>query len=579
MNERFEKKCDVCVIGGGFAGICAAISAARHGASVTLIHDRPVLGGNASSEIRMWPMGAHGKNNRETGIFEEIILDNMSVNPTRIYPLWDAVLYQKVKGEKNIDLMLNTSVTGGQEAEGRIVSVDAWQLTTYKSFRIFADVFIDCSGDGIVSTFSSAKWRQGREARSEYNEEAAPVESDSCTMGNSCLLQARETGRKVDFTPPKFIRKIKKEELIGRPHGMYEFRDNNFWWLELGGTKDCLRDGEEIRDDLVALSYGTWDYIKNSGEEDAGPWELDFAGWLPGKRESRRYIGKHVLTQNEVQAGGHFDDVIAFGGWKIDDHPPKGFDNFGVPTRYFDCPSPFGIPYGCIVSENVENLMFAGRNISATHAAMAASRVMGTCALLGQAAGTAAAIAIKYGITPEKVGKERLTELQQTLMEDDCRLPGKVREISGVCRNAELDAKYEPLRNGYDRPEGENDNGVRVALGEKVTYRLKKPEYVSEIRFVFDSDLDRDTVKGGIQEVRDCPTLCNRPKDMEPYEFQTTMTSDFDVLIDGKPLESVRGNRQRLVRLKVGKNVGEIAFVPLATTGDEKAHVFSFDFR
>ena len=578
MKKIVRHRADVCVIGGGFAGMCAAIAAARHGAKVVLIHDRPVFGGNASSEIRMWPMGARGKNNRETGLFEEIILENMRRNPTRSWPVWDAVLYEKIKSEANITALLNASVTDGEEKDGRIVSVSAWQLTTYTTHEVFADIFIDCSGDGIAASFTDAKYRHGREAKSEYGEEAAPETADACTMGNSCLLQARETARKVTFIPPAFIRRIREEELKDRPHGMREFRDNNFWWLELGGTKNCLDDAEEIRDDLVALSYGVWDHIKNHGEENADAWELDFAGWLPGKRESRRYIGKHILTQNEIAAGGLFDDVIAFGGWRVDDHPPAGFDHKGAPTRYFDTPSPFGIPYGCLVSESVENLMFAGRDISATHAAMAASRVMGTCAVLGQAAGTAAALAARRGMTPDAYGKTFMDELQQVLLHDDCRLPGKTRRISSLCREALLDPAFEALRDGFDRPEGGEDHGCRVPLGARVTYTLKEKSFVRELRFVFDSDLDRETVKGGIPEVRDCPTLCNRPLDMEPYEFQTTMTSDFDVFFDGELFACVRGNRQRLVILPAGKEVREIAFVPLATTGDESARVFSFDF-
>ena len=578
--KKTEYSADVCVVGGGFAGICAAISAARTGAKVILVHDRPMLGGNASSEVRMWPMGAHGKNRRETGIFEEIILENMRRNPTRAYPIWDSVLYEKVRNEKNIKLCLNCSVMGLETEGGKIAKISAWQLTTYKLWEISAKIFIDCSGDSILAEESGALYRHGREARSEFNEEAAPETADTQTMGNSLLLQARQTERAVKYIPPAFIRKVSEQDLKGRSHEMHELRDNNFWWLELGGDRNCIDDAEEIRDELLALSYGTWDHIKNTGEHNADNWELDFAGFLPGKRESRRYVGDHLLNQNEVQAGGKFDDLIAYGGWKIDDHPPKGFDNFAVPTRYFDCPSPFGIPYGCIYSKNVENLMFAGRNISATHAAMAASRVMATCALLGQAAGTAAAMATKLEISPRKLGEEHISELQEKLMYNDVWLPGKKRKISGLCLGAELSEGAEALRNGVDRPTDEDgDNGYYAPLGKAISYKLKTPAYVKSLRIVFDSDLDRETVKGGIQEVRDCPTICNRPYDMPPYEFPTTMTSDFDIIADGEKLYEIRGNRQRLVTLPVDKEISTLSLVPLSTCGDEKAHVFSFDFE
>ena len=570
---------DVCVIGGGLSGMCAAIAAARHGAKVVLIHDRPVFGGNASSEIRMWPLGARGKNNRETGIFEEIVLENMRRNPTRSYPVWDGVLYEKIKSEPNITAVMNASVFDGEEKDSRIVSVSAWQLTTYKTHTVHAKIFIDCSGDCIISTFSSAKFRHGREARDEFGEEAAPLKADGCTMGNSCLLQARQTAGKVEFTPPGFIRRIEEPDLRGRYGGMTDLRGNNFWWLELGGTRDCLGDCEEIRDDLVALSYGVWDYIKNRDTADNSGWELDFAGFLPGKRESRRYVGRHILTQPEVASGGAFDDTVAYGGWSIDDHPPLGFDHRGEPNRVYPCPSPFGIPYGCIVSENVSNLMFAGRNISATHAAMAASRVMGTCAVLGQAAGTAAAMASSAGMDPARFGELHMSELQQTLLYDDCYLPGFTRKISPVCRRAKLTPGYEALRNGIDRPVGGDDNGCFIKPGDSVEYTLDRPSFVSAVRLVLDSDLDRRTVTGGIPEVRDCPTICNRPLNMTPFRFQTTMTSDFDILCDGALLQSVRGNRQRLVRIDVNKTVSSIALVPLSTTGNPYSHVFSFDFN
>lgn len=578
--KKTEYSADVLVVGGGFAGICAAISAARTGADVILVHDRPMLGGNASSEIRMWPMGAHGKNRRETGIFEEIILENMRRNPTRAYPIWDSVLYEKVRNEKNIKLCLNCSVMGLEKSGDRITKVRAWQLTTYKLWEISAKIFIDCSGDSILAEESGALYRHGREARDEFGEEAAPEKADTQTMGNSLLLQARETEREVKYIPPSFIRKVSETDLKGRSHEMHELRDNNFWWLELGGDRNCIDDAEEVRDELLALSFGTWDHIKNTGEHNAEKWELDFAGFLPGKRESRRYVGDHLLNQNEVQAGGKFDDIIAYGGWKIDDHPPKGFDNFAVPTRYFDCPSPFGIPYGCIYSKNVENLMFAGRNISATHAAMAASRVMATCALLGQAAGTAAAMATALDISPRTLGEKYISKLQEKLMYDDVWLPGRRRKISKLCLDAVLENACEDLRSGIDRPtDKEGDNGYLAPLGEAISYKMGTRAYVKSLRIIFDSDLDRESVKGGIQEVRDCPTICNRPYNMPPYEFPTTMTSDFDILADGEKLYEIRGNRQRLVVLPVDREISSLSLIPLATCGDEKAHIFSFDFE
>lgn len=583
MKKNILHRADICVIGGGLAGMCAAISAARHGSKVVLIHDRPVPGGNCSSEVRMWPLGAHGSNHRETGIFEEIVLKNMYRNPMRTYPIWDAVLFESVRYQDGLESILNCSVNDAQMDGDRIVSVTGWQLTTYQNHIVEADIFIDCSGDSILAELTGAQYRHGREARGEFGEEAAPETADRKTMGNSCLLQARETPRPVKFVPPAWIRPLHDEsKLSGRGHTLTDYVACNFWWLELGGDRDTINDAEMIRDDLLSLAFGTWDHIKNHGEHNSENWDLDWAGFLPGKRESRRYVGAHILNQNEVQAGGKFEDIIAYGGWKIDDHPPAGFDHDGEPTKYYPCPSPFGIPYRCLYSVNIRNLMFAGRNISVTHAAMAASRVMATCAMLGQAAGTAASVAAQKRVSPADAG-EYIGTIQQMLMEDDCWLPGLKRKIDESCAAAKLSARcegVENLRNGFDRPDDDGaDNGCCVPFGSDVTYTLTRREHVKELRIIFDSDLDRKTVEGGIKEVRNCPTICNRPLDMEPYTFPATMTKEFEIYIDGKLFKKVTENHQRLVRIPVGLEADSITLRPVATYGAEMSHIFSFDFK
>ena len=580
ISEKYNF--DICVVGGGLAGMCAAISAARRGAKTALVHDRPVLGGNASSEIRMWPLDAHGSNTRETGIFEEIVLQNMYLNPDRIYPLWDAVLFDAVKGQENLTCFLNCSVRDAEIGDNRIVSVTGWQLTTYKNITVSAGIFIDCSGDSILSELSGAQYRMGREGADEFGENVAPEIADNKTMGNSCLLQASDTGHRVEFKAPRFAEPITEDGFNNRGHRPDE--DNqNFWWMELGGEENTIADAEEIRDRLVALEFGVWNHIKNGGDHGAENWQLDFAGFLPGKRESRRYVGGHILTQNEILSDKQFPDVIAYGGWTIDDHHPAGLRFAGKPTHFYKTPSPFGIPYGCLYSANIENLMFAGRNISVTHVAMAASRVMATCAILGQAAGTAAAYANRYGISPEAVNRSpHIKAVQQWLMEDDCWLPNHKRDISDVCLTAELCAvgeDIENLRNGLDRPEKGDDNGAYAQVGSDITYTLKAPQTVDSVRIVFDSDLDRKTVEGGIPCARSHPTICNRPLGMTPFTFPKTLVRDFDVIVDGETVLSVRENCKRLVTVKIGKEAQKIILRPISTYGTEKAHIFSFDFK
>ena len=577
-------RADICVVGGGLAGMCAAISAARHGSHVILVHDRPVLGGNCSSEIRMWPLGAHGSNRRETGIFEELILNNMYRNPTRNYPIWDSVLFEAVRYQKNLETLLNCTVHDIQMNDSSTIkSVCGWQLTSYTRHIIEADIFIDCSGDSILAELSGAVYRHGRESREEFGEAAAPEKADHCTMGNSCLIQARETSLPISFIPPLWARQIPDDDsLKNRVHELDQYRHNNFWWLELGGTENTIDDSEKIRDELLALAYGTWDHIKNHGDHRAENWELDFLSYLPGKRESRRCIGDHILTQKEVEAGGKFDDIIAYGGWSIDDHPPKGFDHDGKPTTYYYCPSPFGIPYRCLYSKNINNLMFAGRNISVTHASMAASRVMATCAILGQAVGTAAHTAIVHNTDPRGVN-QYITEVQQYLMEDDCWLPEHTRKISPTCTAAELTAdceNAENLRNGHDRPTDlEGDNGCFIPLGGRAAYTLSEPTYIESVRIVFDSDLNRTTVTGGIEAVKDCPTICNRPLHMPPFNFPTTMTKEFEIIVDGTVVFSTQSNHQRLVNIPINRTAQKLELRPISTFGAEKSHIFSFDFK
>ena len=193
---------DFCVIGGGLSGMCAAISAARHGAKVALMHERPVLGGNCSSEIRMWVSGAHGDNNRETGLMEEILLENHYRNPDKNYSVWDSILYEKVRFEKNITLLLNCSCMDAKMQDGRIVSVTGWQMTTQQFHQVEAALFADCSGDSILAPLTGASFREGREAKAEYHETIPPDEADSCTMGLSCLLQAIETDEPHSYIAP-----------------------------------------------------------------------------------------------------------------------------------------------------------------------------------------------------------------------------------------------------------------------------------------------------------------------------------------------------------------------------------------
>ncbi|MFC1716841.1 FAD-dependent oxidoreductase [Candidatus Poribacteria bacterium] len=563
---------DFCIVGGGMTGMCAAIAAARRGTRVALMQDRPVLGGNASSEIRMHVCGAHGKNNRETGILEDILLENLYRNPLGNYSIWDSILYEKVRFEENITLLLNCSCNDARMEGKQIRSIKGWQLTSETWHTVEAGLFADCSGDSILVPLSGAEFRIGREAQDEFDESIEPEEADSKTMGMSCLIQARETDRPQSFTPPTWANTYPSDDSL--PHRGHGVPGSNFWWIELGGEDDSIHDTERLRDELLKIAFGVWDHIKNHGDHGAENWTLEWVGFLPGKRESRRYIGDHVLTQNDVRAEGRFDDLVAYGGWSMDDHHPGGMRWPGKPTIFHSAPSPFGIPYRCLYSRDIENLFCAGRNISATHAAMSSTRVMATCAILGQAVGTAAAIAASNNLLPRGVYQERIVELKQALMIDDCYLPWNTCEIPALTANAKLTASEgdpEPLRNGIERPVDDADNGWSGSMDSWVQYTFDSREHIGGFRFVFDSDLNRKRLN--------MPS--SYPMNAEPAAVPETLVRAFRVEAldengDWNVIVREENNYQRLVRTKIGIQTKAVRFIPESTWGADRAHLFAW---
>lgn len=580
-----EHRTDLCIVGGGLAGICAAVEAARHGIPVVLMQDRPMLGGNSSSEIRMWVSGSHGKNNRETGILDELQQENHFRNPEKNYSLWDGILYALVKAEQNIELLLNCSCIDCVMDGSRIVSVTGWQMSTQSYHKVHARVFADCSGDSILAPLTGAIYRHGREACGEFNESIAPAEADSKTMGLSLLLQARETSHPVPFIAPKWANHYGREDLPGRVPDLSDIREN-FWYMELGGEQNTIADSESIRDELLKVAYGVWDYVKNDPENHKRNqnWSLDWMGFLPGRRESRRYVGDHVMTQNDVSAGGDFPDTIAYGGWTMDDHDPGGISTKRPPNIFHPAPSPYGIAYRCLYSINIDNLMFAGRNISATHAAMSSTRVMATCALLGQAVGAAASIALAENIPPREVGKSHIAHLQQILLEDDCYLPGIRRRVPDCTVYAELVCQAENaenLRDGWDRPIGDKDHGCYVLPGQSVEYAFHEERKISRVRIVFDSDLNYDTLPEE-ERILQRSMFHNKPLGLALSHVPKTMVRSFYVealLKDGSSciLFSTDCQIKRLFILDVFCQCTGIRLVLNSTWGAALCHIFSFD--
>ena len=587
LEER-ELSADLLVVGGGLAGVCCAVAAARCGAKVVLMQERPVLGGNASSEIRMWPCGARGENNRTTGILEEISLENLYRNPTKNFYLWDMVLLETVRKEKNITLLLNCTALDAETDEGafpygrerKIKSVTGYQMTTQTKWKIRAGFYADCSGDSVLAPLSGARFYSGREAASDFGECSSAKEADAYTMGNTVLLQARETAEPVPFRGFDSAKKLKKEDFENREIDLRSDSEN-FWYLELGGTKNTIRDAEEISEEALSLALGTWDHIKNSGEYQAENFELEFLSFLPGKRESRRMAGEMLLTANDILSGKTYEDTVSFGGWPLDDHFPEGFYHKGVPNTDFKTPSPYPIPYRVLYSENVDNLFFAGRNISVTHLALSSTRVMSTCASLGQAAGTAAALAVKYRLSPHGVYLQKIEELQDLLLENDSFLPAYRRKVSPFCRGVP-DAVFD----GTDRPNssyGTVECGAVFENRKAIEYRFDSPLFIQSCHITFDSDLDRKTLPGRpVERFYDtkCNVLLSTPQTCMPK----TLAKDFclEALTENGALTllSVKENRRRFYCVPIEKKLLSLRLTIFSNWGESgETRVFSFDFR
>ena len=435
MPRRIDQSADLVIVGGGLTGTCAAITAARAGIKVILVQDRPVLGGNCSSEVRLWILGATshmGNNNRwarESGVIDEIMLENIYRNPDGNPLIFDTVLLEKIVEEKNVTLLLNTAVfdldknPAGSEDEDKITAVHAFCSQNSTQYTLTAPLFCDASGDGIVGFMSGAAFRMGAESVEEFGERFAPDKAYGELLGHSMYFYSKDVGRPVKFVPPSFALQDIKEIPRYKTFNPKDF-GCRLWWLEYGGRLDTVHDTEKIKWELWKVVYGAWNYIKNSGEfPEAENMTLEWVGTIPGKRESRRFEGDYMLTQQDVVEQKTFDDTVAFGGWSLDLHPADGIYSDQSGCNQWHSKGVYSIPYRCYYSKNVSNLFIAGRIISATHVAFASTRVMATSAVGGQAVAVAASLCKKYNCSPRELGEKHLKELQLELWRSGQYLP------------------------------------------------------------------------------------------------------------------------------------------------------------
>ena len=575
-----ELNTELAVIGGGLSGTIAAIAAARNGIKVILINDRSMLGGNASSEFRMHICGADyhmsRPNARETGILEEIELENKRRNPDFSYPIWDEIIREKVEKEENITLLLNTYMYSVEHSENRVTSCACIQSTSEKTFKINANFFIDATGDGSLSEKSGAEYKIGREAKNEYGESLAPDKADSVTMGSSIMFQAEELDHPVKFIKPDWAYSYSEKDMANRDHSSIK---SGYWWIELGGDKErIIEDAEEIHRELRKVLYGVWDHIKNHGDHGAENYKLSWVSPIAGKRESRRVIGDYVLKEDDINNCRIFEDAVSYGGWPMDIHTAGGFlKHDDVPTVWNHVEDIYTIPYRCYYSKNIDNLFIAGRIISASHVAFSSSRVMGTCAVGAEAVGNAASIAIKKGLKNAREVGKHIKELQQKLLKDDCFIPGfknedesdKARRATITCTRGENPAD---VINGCARSIKDNVNAWTANIKEIPSLNLSfaKKEEIREIRLTFDSNLSQEITPSIIEEV------LARAERQSP----STLVDEFSIEIkDGeksllKQKQSTNGQRHIVIKLDDPLFADSITLTLLSSFGEEKVKVF-----
>lgn len=410
---------DTVVVGGGLAGTFAAVASARMGCRTALVQNRPVLGGNSSTEILVNPEGDTTReplDPGEGGIIEEVRGD--------VFGYSDRLL-KLVRSQPNLDLFLNTHAKGVELAEpNRIKAVLALDVNSGQRYRFLGTTFIDCTGDGAIGVWAGAEYRHGREPRSMYGETRAPEVGDlnKGTMGGTLRYATEQTASPVEFVGPEWARHFPAcSDFNPGRHPQLRFGGWQ-WVIEYGGELDTYKDAEVIRDELLRIIWGMWDHAKNHCTQlghEADNFKLTWVSHVVGKRESRRLIGDYVMTEHDIANRTLFPDRVSYGGWGIDIHPPKGFYDPG-PAAIFSHKVKFSVPFRSLYSKDVDNLMMAGRCISVTHAALGATRVMITCGLQGQAVGTAAGFCKLHRTTPRGVYERYIQDLQQQLLKDGC---------------------------------------------------------------------------------------------------------------------------------------------------------------
>lgn len=404
------------VAGGGVAGMCAAIAAARRGVKVALVQDRKVLGGNNSSEVRV---GLGGRLNIGNYPSLGYLLNEFgpatkgNARPAEVYE--DEKKLNAVLAEENITLFLGYKVTRVNKSGPRTISsIVATQVDDYKTIEIKGRLFADCTGDGALGVLAGAEWRMGRDPKSLYDEPSAPETADDITLGASVQWYCLEADRPVPFPDIDWGLPISEETVQKVRRGQ--------WYWEVGMTEDQMAQAERIRDYGMYVAYSNWAYIKNHASF-RDEYANSYLGWMAhvaGKRESRRLMGEFVLREQDLTDFVIYPDGCVSTSWYIDNHEPdpENSKHFREPFLSRGCLRPldfYPIPYRCFYSKDLDNMFMAGRNISVSHIALGTTRVMRTTAMMGEVVGLAASVCQKEGLLPRDIYEKAFDKLRELM--------------------------------------------------------------------------------------------------------------------------------------------------------------------
>ena len=443
---------DLVVVGGGIAGSSAALSAARQGLRVALVQDRPVLGGNGSSEVRVWPEGKtrQAPYYHVGEIVEELVAQkgpgDGNAKGAAVYA--DERKLSLVRAEPRIKLLTEQRVEAVAAGTGQITSVVARHVRTARRLRLRARLFADCTGDGTVGFLAGADFEESKGEHQGLSnlwnvmDAADPRQVLQCECKDKTALalatQAGEVAAPFPHCP--WALDLRDKPFPGRQNfrgqwGAANPLDNlGGWFWESGFHQDPVNDVEQIRDLNLRAMFGAWDALKNVDHLYPNH-RIGWAAFIAGKRESRRLLGDVVLQVEDFRLSAGFPDGAFPCSWHIDLHgadpefkkvqPGEEFISRATEGAKFEYQSPFWAPYRCLYSRNITNLFMAGRDISVSHEALGPVRVMRTCGMMGEVVGKAAWLCVRHHTTPRGVYVERLNDLQDLL-----RQPGAARRAT-----------------------------------------------------------------------------------------------------------------------------------------------------